>query len=168
MILNKPHTESRFTACSLAPATATCDQNCNANCMELDSKTHNVSVDFNQALYRISIHSVRHCTCHLQSVLLKDGARSTMAVIAQLVARRSHNPKVVSSILTQRKLAHCLGWALPNVHFASKNSRNMRIPSFLLGILHCVLSEHTACVLNPAAWDVSKSTNRSDFIHERT
>ena len=127
-----------------------------------------MSVDFNLALHRITIHSVLHCTCHLQSVLLKDGARSTMAVIAQLVARRSHNPKVVSSILTHRKLAHCLGWTLPNVHLASTNSRNMRILSFLLGILHGVPSEHTACGLNPAAWEISKSRNRADFIHERT
>ena len=83
-------------------------------------KTQNVPVnDFNQALYRITIHSVLPCTCHLQSVFLEDAARGTMD-LAQLVARRSHNPKVVSSILTHRRLAHCLGRTLPKVHLASK------------------------------------------------
>jgi hypothetical protein len=33
------------------------------------------------------------------------GSSYIMAVIAQLAARRSHNPKVVSSILTHRKFA---------------------------------------------------------------
>lgn len=38
---------------------------------------------------------------------LQEDPLNTMAVIAQLVARRSHNPKVVSSILTHRTRLSC-------------------------------------------------------------
>ena len=47
--------------------------------------------------------------------------RSTSAAIAQLVARRSHNPKVVSSILTRR-----MSWNLdPASHFACSVSASI-------------------------------------------
>ena len=53
------------------------------------------------ARFRYGIHSKDK---HVARSATKSDARNepSEAVIAQLVARRSHNPKVVSSILTHR------------------------------------------------------------------
>ena len=42
------------------------------------------------------------------SYVLRHVNVDNMAAIAQLAARRSHNPKVVSSILTRRTLHKCV------------------------------------------------------------
>ena len=48
------------------------------------------------------------------------------AVIAQLAARRSHNPKVVSSILTHRMLSHSLQMEIFTLCLRHRNLRTLR------------------------------------------
>ena len=51
---------------------------------------------------------VRARVCGVLASTLLDFLIVAHAAIAQLVARRSHNPKVVSSILTRRNFCNCL------------------------------------------------------------
>ena len=76
-------------------------------------RSHNPKVVSSILTHRIS-YQARHCafnaftTVLLQQCMLMyfNFQDSYQAVIEQLVARRSHNPKVVSSILTRRIFVH--------------------------------------------------------------
>ena len=61
--------------------------------------------NFLVVLLRASAASAR---CHLGAYLLARNCSCHQPEIAQLVARRSHNPKVVSSIFTFRVAWRCL------------------------------------------------------------
>ena len=67
-----------------------------------------------------------------------------MAVIAQLVARRSNNPKVVSSILTHRIFAERLWAYSPALHVLSR-SYTFSVPSSSIQIRGSTVIHISAC-----------------------